>query len=1021
MPASSLSQLFRRYTDDGDVSALGEVFDRAAPELLRVARHLAGDEAAAEDLVQATFLAAIEHPERFDPSRELVPWLLGILANKARVARTTGARVPDPARLPGERIEDPETDAQLREFMGTLEKALERVPEAYRSVLHIHLAEGKTPEEIARELERSSDTVRVQLHRGLRHLRRRLPAGFALGGLVLVSAPRGMQVMRAAVLERAASLTGAVAAGSGAGGITGGVLVGKKILVAAFVIALASGSFWLLRERALPTIDTSAAESLAAELAASAESPSVSALELGTSEPTTTPPTRETLAASTDYGSIDLEWTWSDGTPAAGIGIRGLPMGEEFPFDHPIYGKTDGAGRVAFERIHAGPIELFTDRGGTSDWYKSSVERDRTTHARFVVRSGVEVRGRVLDPEDRPVASALVWLTPYSDDGGVIVATSEVDGSYSIRDVDPTCFVFATASGFGGSELKRPPKQAHVAQDAPHLNLELRGGGGSVEGIVSDPEARPIAGAWINLRCSSTVEAGRQVSWPRLWRLTETDGSYRFEGVRAGAAEVLVDAEGFAAWTGTTQVEAGRSARVDAHLESGFVVEGTVRDTDGKPAAGADVGHGPGIVSPKYVWRRNLAARTNAEGFYRLARIPAGSTELRIVHEDAERTSRATTSIAGRSGDVLSWDAILQVSPRIVGRVVDDAGRPLAGWRVEVGTREEVDYFPRAASTDAEGRFVLRDCPDVLFTVAAYSPQDEGHDSRAAGAYLDEVRPGGGEVLLEVPKSNRPGAFLTGKLVDERGSPVEGVRIVVRSPTKPWNNQADPSPETGSFRIGPFPAGEYELGLVRGGRPYMELPKIEVQADEEKDLGTIALKPSGKLEVVLLREDGALLDPVSIRAYGGGWGHLLETEDGSTFRSKDLHEGRYTLFPVGRNVATLGREIEIRAGETTKLEVRLPAGILQQVHFRVPESEGRPEPLHVTVRTAEGASLFERDLSFGPAKDGRYSAVLSAGYAPGQYEVAARTADGWNTVASFEVSATATSTEALETALVRKP
>ena len=44
--------LFERYRSRGDARALGELFDRTAPSLLRIALHLARDPAAAEDLLQ---------------------------------------------------------------------------------------------------------------------------------------------------------------------------------------------------------------------------------------------------------------------------------------------------------------------------------------------------------------------------------------------------------------------------------------------------------------------------------------------------------------------------------------------------------------------------------------------------------------------------------------------------------------------------------------------------------------------------------------------------------------------------------------------------------------------------------------------------------------------------------------------------------------------------------------------------------------------------------------------------------
>src|SRR3990172_8774798 len=77
-------QLFERFRCGGDVAALGELFDRVAPALLRIALPLARDPAAAEDLLQGTFLRAIEVRDEWDGCRPLLPWLCGILQNRAR-------------------------------------------------------------------------------------------------------------------------------------------------------------------------------------------------------------------------------------------------------------------------------------------------------------------------------------------------------------------------------------------------------------------------------------------------------------------------------------------------------------------------------------------------------------------------------------------------------------------------------------------------------------------------------------------------------------------------------------------------------------------------------------------------------------------------------------------------------------------------------------------------------------------------------------------------------------------------
>ena len=55
------------------------------PRLLRMALHLGRDPGDAEDLVQATFLTAIEKAATYDASRPLLPWLTGILIRHAQM------------------------------------------------------------------------------------------------------------------------------------------------------------------------------------------------------------------------------------------------------------------------------------------------------------------------------------------------------------------------------------------------------------------------------------------------------------------------------------------------------------------------------------------------------------------------------------------------------------------------------------------------------------------------------------------------------------------------------------------------------------------------------------------------------------------------------------------------------------------------------------------------------------------------------------------------------------------------
>ncbi len=85
MTTRETEHLFLQFRRFGDPDGLAGVFDHCAPRLLRMALHLGRDPGDAEDLVQATFLTAIEKAATYDASRPLLPWLTGILIRHAQM------------------------------------------------------------------------------------------------------------------------------------------------------------------------------------------------------------------------------------------------------------------------------------------------------------------------------------------------------------------------------------------------------------------------------------------------------------------------------------------------------------------------------------------------------------------------------------------------------------------------------------------------------------------------------------------------------------------------------------------------------------------------------------------------------------------------------------------------------------------------------------------------------------------------------------------------------------------------
>lgn len=149
-------RLFERWCRQSDADALGELFDLASPGLLRLAIHLVGEPSEAEDLVQSTFLAAIEQRASVDSHRPVLPWLTAVLSRKAADSKRRARRELDLEGLLKSPAEDASVPTERRELSGELAKAIDALDEPYRQVMILRLRHGLSPADIAHVLERGA-------------------------------------------------------------------------------------------------------------------------------------------------------------------------------------------------------------------------------------------------------------------------------------------------------------------------------------------------------------------------------------------------------------------------------------------------------------------------------------------------------------------------------------------------------------------------------------------------------------------------------------------------------------------------------------------------------------------------------------------------------------------------------------------------------------------------------------------------------------------------------------------------
>jgi RNA polymerase sigma-70 factor (ECF subfamily) len=179
----------------GDEEAFMDLVVRWSPSMMRVARMYVPSAAVAEDVVQETWLAALQGLDRFEERSSLRTWVFSILVNRARTrgererrsvpfaalarAETDGEfAAVDPERFVGAGTgagawaappvrwwEEPERALASDEAVERIEAEIAKLPEMQRTVITMRDVDGLSSEEVRSALDISETNQRVLLHR----------------------------------------------------------------------------------------------------------------------------------------------------------------------------------------------------------------------------------------------------------------------------------------------------------------------------------------------------------------------------------------------------------------------------------------------------------------------------------------------------------------------------------------------------------------------------------------------------------------------------------------------------------------------------------------------------------------------------------------------------------------------------------------------------------------------------------------------------------------------------------------
>jgi RNA polymerase sigma-70 factor, ECF subfamily len=181
-----------RLARKGDSAAFRSLIRRHDRYLYRMARSVLLNDQDAEDVVQETYVRAFTRLVDFRGESSLSTWLTRIVLNESRRRhrrhrRLVGLEVLDTPS--GQRsaqnysstiapVEDPERAAAQNQIRIVLERAIDGLPEAFRTVFVMREVQGLSTEETASVLGILPQTVKTRLHRARRLLREALGEQF---------------------------------------------------------------------------------------------------------------------------------------------------------------------------------------------------------------------------------------------------------------------------------------------------------------------------------------------------------------------------------------------------------------------------------------------------------------------------------------------------------------------------------------------------------------------------------------------------------------------------------------------------------------------------------------------------------------------------------------------------------------------------------------------------------------------------------------------------------------------------
>lgn len=959
-PPPTLEQLYLDFLATGNEATLEQWMRRSSPTLRSQALRLGACAADADDLVQETFVAAIQGADRYDASRPLLPWLKGILTFRAaRLARNEMRRRHHYELRQQQHISPGANDAMAAievdkvpaELDHDVRRAIDDLPERYREPLLQYLLAERSPVEIATSLGVERATVRVRLHRGLRRLRDALQRWALLFGALLLG-------------RRASAATGATA------------------LVVFAVVALGA---WLLQSSS-PAAEALATQSAVqhiarVEIVEEANMQIASALR----EPADVRMVPgEVIRPS--VAAVTVTVRDASGAPMPRVGVTIEPQSGRDPVLHRRGQVTNLIGQVRWSGLAAGNWTVRIDRGQEEALLLGAGSNDHV----FAVTTNRRTTGVVIDGAGQPVADAHIWLSsdrtgPWR---GQDVARSNADGRFELVAVPEGAFLAARHERLGRSAVHRvgPHVLRSGQPDGPALDgtvqLQLGPAGGRTRVRVTTADGESIVGAAVHCGDSMDADPLWLAQGAAPWRAppfvarTDATGTVQTAALEPGQHPVFVRANGQAPHRGVLEVQAHVDGVHVIRLAAGARVEGSVQNAQGQAIASA-------LIAFRHPQSCNdVDLLTDASGCFTLDCVPLGASDVFAKSPGHEANAQSVVLTSTQMRRVV---LVLPKSVTCHGKL------SIGGQPPPLGTQVRTQWPAHAlrdraivTATNQAGEFLFtgrdHERPQMFVRIA---DEPLWRDVSALTSWT------GANMEVQLPDGFVANSWIRGKCTSDDGVPIHNARVYVWRNQKRWHEVGRTNAQ-GQYRIGPLPADSYSLFAESTDN---KLPTVAgstflLEANTEA-VSNLRAAMTGEVQVMLTRDDGQPVRDVLMTVQRSDLARRFAISNRADLR-QHLEAGDYVLSIMGSSVQWIdAHAFTVQPGATTRVPVRLRAGSKCTL---VPQ--GMPERAHddVTIVHLHAISgpAWRSTVTLLPGAPLRIGAVLP----PGSYAIAHTTSSG---------------------------